>query len=187
MTDPMLFALAVLALLGTPGPTNTLLATSGALVGAMRSLPLIGAEIAGYLLAILTIHVVLAPTIAAYPAFGQVLRLVAGLYLVLVAIALWRRPVLADAEAQGIGPARVFVTTLLNPKAAIFALVVLPLSEADALAYLLAFSGLVVVVATAWILVGAGIGRLAAGRAQHGISRVAAVVLACFAGLIVAG
>ena len=42
MTDPFAFALAVLALLGTPGPTNTLLATAGAAAGWRRSLRLLG-------------------------------------------------------------------------------------------------------------------------------------------------
>ncbi|MFY8031875.1 MAG: hypothetical protein ACOVO5_08585 [Devosia sp.] len=39
MTDPLLFLAAVLTLLGTPGPTNTLLATAGATAGVRRSLP----------------------------------------------------------------------------------------------------------------------------------------------------
>lgn len=185
-TDPALFTLAVLALLGTPGPTNTLLATSGALVGARRSLPLIGAEIAGYMLAILAIHVLVAPLAAAFPPFAQALRIAAGLYLVSVAVAMWRRPVRDDAGG-GIGMARVFVTTLLNPKAAIFALAILPLSAPGAAFYLLGFSGLVALVATSWILAGAGIGRLATGRTRRGIARASAVVLTCFAGLIAVG
>jgi len=46
MDDPLLFALAVLTILGTPGPTNTLLATAGATGGLRRSLPLVPAEAA---------------------------------------------------------------------------------------------------------------------------------------------
>ena len=56
MNEPLLFLAAVLTLLGTPGPTNTLLATSGAVAGLRRSLALLVAELAGYLLAIATIR-----------------------------------------------------------------------------------------------------------------------------------
>jgi hypothetical protein len=61
MEDPVLFALAVLAVLGTPGPTNTLLATAGATAGLRRSLALIPAEAAGYTISILTLGLALGP------------------------------------------------------------------------------------------------------------------------------
>ena len=41
MQDPVLFTLTVLFILGTPGPTNTLLATAGGTVGFRRALPLV--------------------------------------------------------------------------------------------------------------------------------------------------
>jgi hypothetical protein len=67
MEDPLLFTLAVLAILGTPGPTNTLLATSGAGVGLRRSLVLLPAEACGYLISILLLGLVLGPVVAASP------------------------------------------------------------------------------------------------------------------------
>ena len=51
MTDPGQFAIAVLALLIAPGPTNTLMAVAGA--GPARILlPLLVAELAGYVVVI---------------------------------------------------------------------------------------------------------------------------------------
>ncbi|MFC7692453.1 hypothetical protein ACFQY5_25655 [Paeniroseomonas aquatica] len=78
MADPVLFTLAVLAILGTPGPTNSLLATAGATAGMRRSLPLIAAEAAGYALAILTIGLVLGPVMAGAPLLATALRVAVG-------------------------------------------------------------------------------------------------------------
>ena len=46
------FVLSILALLLTPGPTNTLLAVGAASAGFRRSLPLVLAELTAYLLVV---------------------------------------------------------------------------------------------------------------------------------------
>ncbi len=187
MQDPFLFTLAVLAILGTPGPTNTLLATSGALVGVRRSLPLILAELGGYLVAIGFLHGVLGGVLAASPALETALRLLIGCYLLFAAFELWTRRGALEGPACGVRWERVFVTTLLNPKALVFAFGVLPLSRPDTGLYVLAFAALVAVAASAWIAVGALLGRTVSAPGSRLVPRVSAVVLACFAGVIAAG
>jgi threonine/homoserine/homoserine lactone efflux protein len=88
MQDPLVFALAVLAILGTPGPTNTLLATGGAAVGLRRSLALIPAEAAGYTISILTLGLLLGPILAGAPMLALAMRMAVGAYLLWLAIRL---------------------------------------------------------------------------------------------------
>lgn len=187
MQDPFLFTLTVLAILSAPGPTNTLLATSGALVGVKRSLSLVPAEIGGYLFAIGALHLVLGDLLAAYPAIETVLRLAIGAYLLFAAFELWSRRGVLDGASAGVGFERVFITTLLNPKAIVFAFGVLPLSQATALFYVLAFTGFVMVAALSWIGVGVLVARATCGLGSRLVPRLSAVVLICFAGLIAAG
>ena len=124
------FVVAVVTLLAVPGPTNTLLAASGAAVGFQRSLRLIIGETTGYLVAIVILMQILAPFVAGAPAGPIVAKAFASVVLILLAIRLWRR---ADAEmtvASGpISIGQVFVTTLFNPKALIFAFVIFPRSH----------------------------------------------------------
>lgn len=187
MHDPIAFSLTVLVILGTPGPTNTLLATSGALVGMRRSLPLIGAEVAGYLIAIGCLHALLGPVLAASPAITTLLRVAIGAYLLYAAFELWtRRDVLQGASA-GVPASRVFITTLLNPKALVFAFGVIPFAAANVAPYVLAFAVFVAVAGLSWIAVGRVVGRaMVSGETSRAIPRVSALVLTCFAGLIVA-
>jgi len=70
MSEAATFFLGAVAVLATPGPTNTLLATSGAISGFRRSLPLLGGELGGYLLAIVVLLSFIGPIVAAMPAFG---------------------------------------------------------------------------------------------------------------------
>lgn len=186
MTDPVLFALAVLALLATPGPTNTLLATAGASGGFRRSLLLVPAEAAGYLLAISLIFTLLGPAVAALPALGLALRVLVGAYLLHVAWKLWRAA--PGGRAAGlVTPARVFLTTLFNPKALVFALGIVPLGAEGGAFYLAAFALLTMMVALGWIGVGALLGR-AAHRTGQGalVPRLGAAAVGAFALMLLA-
>jgi threonine/homoserine/homoserine lactone efflux protein len=181
MIDPLLFALTVLAILGTPGPTNTLLATAGASDGLRRSLTLIPAEAAGYLIAIAALGYALGPLVAASPALGIGLRVAVGLYLLWMACKLWHGGRSGFAE-RVITPARVFLTTLLNPKAIIFALGVVPFGQAPVALYLAGFTAIVAMVAFGWIGFGTLLGKAASAKGHSRlIPRIGAAAVAAFA------
>lgn len=118
------FVFAVLALLLAPGPTNTLIAVAGAQGGVGRAARLLPAELGGYLAAILPLAIVGAEVLQRFPAAGVALKLSAAVWVMLLALRLWG--IGGAAAAAEVGARRVFVTTLLNPKAVIFALILLP-------------------------------------------------------------
>jgi threonine/homoserine/homoserine lactone efflux protein len=187
MTEPVAFLLAVVALLATPGPTNTLLAASGASEGVRASLRLMPAELAGYLLAILPLVLVAGPAVAATPAAATALKAAAAVWLAISAVRLWRDAGTGFVSTpRPVSPARVFVTTLLNPKALVFAFVVFPQGGGIALAAATAaFVVLVLVVAASWIGLGSLITRAGRGWITPRIvSRTAALALAVFATLV---
>ena len=185
MTEPFAFVLAVIALLATPGPTNTLLLTSGATAGG-RSLLLIPAEIAGYLTSILTIGYVVAPLTADFWQIKLALRLFAAGYLAIVAFRLWRRAPNLLVRDRLIRVRDVFVTTLLNPKALLFALGIVPLQDPSATWYLIVFCLLVGLIGASWIGIGMAIARGLLPEARRSLlPRAGAAVIAGFAGYLV--
>jgi threonine/homoserine/homoserine lactone efflux protein len=187
MDDPVLFTLAVLAVLGTPGPTNTLLATAGATGGVRRSLPLVPAEAAGYSISILALGLVLGPAVTSAPALAGALRAAVGAYLLLLAVRLWRGGRAALATGALVTPGQVFLTTLLNPKAIVFALGIVPFGAPRVWPYLLGFLLLLVSVAAGWIAAGAALGVAAGGRGWGGVvPRVGAAAVGAFAVLLMA-
>lgn len=184
MPDLSAFILGTLALLATPGPTNTLLAASGAALGVRRSLRLIPAELAGYGVSIGLLGALAVPLMARVPALVPGLKLAAAAFLVWSAASLWRTAgrSVAGALPPPATPARVFLTTLLNPKALVFALVLFP--GLDPRLSGPVFAALVVSVAAGWILIGHGLGRTL--RTPGRVNRLTAVLLAAFA-LVVTG
>jgi len=183
MIDLIAFVPAVAAILATPGPTNTLLASSGARAGLRRSLPLVPAELAGYALAIAAWGVFLEPAAAALPWLKPLLRLACAGYLMAVAWSLWRDAGQAIDETR-FGSGRVFAATLLNPKALLFAVAVFPeASFRDPAAFAQAmgtFAAVIVPIALGWIGFGSALaGPRAVVRPQI-VQRGAALVLLTF-------
>jgi len=183
--DLITFVAAAAALLATPGPTNTLLATAGASQGAHASARLLVAELAGYLLAILTLRTALGPVIAAVPAFGAALRVAVVLYLLYLALVLWRHGAGEASDAAPVTFRRVLITTLINPKAIIFAFTLLP-EEAEIgslLPWLVALALCIVTIGAAWVLLGATLRRGLSDRVPSGVgyrcSAAGLTLLAC--------
>jgi threonine/homoserine/homoserine lactone efflux protein len=184
MSEFVPFLVAVAVILATPGPTNTLMATAGAVSGVGRSLHLLLAEVTAYLIAIYAIRVIAAPVLMQYPALSIALKVTVALYLVYLAIKLWRRPIVIDENAKAISFANVFVTTLLNPKALVFALTVFPPENELMLTRTIAFCALVLAAGGGWIVLGATLKSLSGERAGY-IPRVASIVLVGFAGFLI--
>lgn len=149
------FALAVLALLLTPGPTNTLLALSGAGRGIRASLPLMLGEIAGYLLVIFALTALFSDFLQTHAGLAQAIKLCAAIWVAFLAVRLWALPSSAPI-GEAITLRRVFVTTCLNPKGLIVGLVLLPQAPLTEIwPLILLFSVLVAFAALAWLSAGA--------------------------------
>jgi threonine/homoserine/homoserine lactone efflux protein len=178
MEDPALFVLAVITLLITPGPTNTLLATAGATGGFRRSAHLLLGELAGYNISIL----VLGNVFDSQTSLGHVriaLSLVASAYLLFTAVRFWRTRL--ELQRAAVSLRQVFVTTLLNLKALVFALLIVPMHTPYTGLYLASFSAIVVVVGSIWIAFGTFAGRVAGSRYLIVVPKAASVALIIFA------
>jgi threonine/homoserine/homoserine lactone efflux protein len=174
-------ALATLAVLVVPGPTNTLMFLAGTEGSLTRALRLIPAEVAGYLAAVIPLMLIGSTLIAVMPGVQTAVTLIAAVWVAVLAVRLFRLP--APDQTRGTVTARlVFVTTLLNPKALIFGLVLLPAPGA-ALGNLGLFTALVILVAAGWAAAGVAL--------RHGtapvplLRRAAAVWLAVVSATLV--
>jgi len=183
MTDPFAFVPAVAVVLATPGPTNTLLASSGAQAGFRRSLPLVPAELAGYAIAIVSWGLFLEPASTALPWLKPALKLACAAYLVAMAWDLWRNA--GDkGSGNGLGAGRVFSATLLNPKALLFAIAIFPAAAFREMGAFLQsmgfFAATIVPIALAWIGFGSTLSGPDARIRPRLVQRGAALILVTF-------
>lgn len=181
------FAFTVLFLLLTPGPTNTLLAVSGAARGLKASLPLIGAELGGYLTTILPLVFLAAPLLADQPLAALLIKLASTLWVLLLAARLWTRPP-STSKPGAVTAGSVYGTTVLNPKALIIGLALIPAASPGSLEtllqplpYIAVFCLMVVCVATCWLSAGAAILSRVAKTSPLLFGRAAASFLVIFA------
>ncbi|MBC2666238.1 hypothetical protein H7F51_11985 [Novosphingobium flavum] len=161
--------LAMLALLLTPGPTNTLLGLAAAQDGPMRAARLLAVEVSAYMVAILCLSALGAGLFAAFPEAGGALKLAAALWLLLLATRLWSGAG-TPASARPITPRQLALTTLLNPKALVISFALLPRPGEPGFPAALAGAALCIGAAgSAWIICGAMAGL--GGPGKHGILR----------------
>ncbi len=181
-----LFIGLVITILLTPGPTNTLLASSGIQVGVRKSLRLIPAESIGYLVSISIWGLIIGTVSNQFPILPIFLKLVSALYIIFLAIKLWKT---ADIEASyhlpTIRARELFCATLLNPKALLFASAIFPssawLTLNNYLAHIGMFLILIVPIALFWTFIGS---ILASNKVrwlnQSNLQKTASLVLVSF-------
>ena len=176
----------VAGILFTPGPTNTLLATAGLQSGWLRAAKLIPFELAGYVVAISVWGYGMAQMTAQWPPLPTLMKTLSAVYLAFLAMRLWQTAAASNGFTGRIAAPHLFMATLLNPKALLFATAVFPVSAWQTwLGYatnMLEFALLASVAACAWIALGASL-RQAEHRclqAAH-LQRLAACVLSVFA------
>jgi threonine/homoserine/homoserine lactone efflux protein len=147
------FVVAAIMVLITPGPTNTILAASGAAMGWRRALVLPVAEAAGYLVA------------------------VTAVWLLFSAWKLWNQPVNAIATERSAALLRVFMTTLLNPKAMLVGALLIPAMSPELRSGAVAsFLCLSLIAGAIWTVCGSSLPKAVRPHAY----RVAAVVIGLF-------
>ncbi|NNH88738.1 LysE family translocator [Acinetobacter terrae] len=181
-----LFIGLVVTILLTPGPTNTLLASSGIQVGVRKSLRLIPAESIGYLISITVWGIIIGTVSSRFPILPIFLKLLSALYIIFLAIKLWKT---ADIEASYTLPTirahELFCATLLNPKALLFASAIFPssawLTLNNYLVHIGMFLILIVPIALFWTFIGS---ILATNKVrwlnQSNLQKTASLVLVSF-------
>ncbi|MBY3220942.1 LysE family transporter [Rhizobium laguerreae] len=153
------FVFVTSALLLTPGPTNTLLVLCSASKGIRGSLILIPAEVLGYLTTVVPLGWFAESLLHSQPKLSMVIR---GLAVSWVLYMTARLKTHMSNTARTVGPLEVFVTTLLNPKALVFGLLLFPsLRQAGLTVTTCIFSILVITASCIWITIGDQIVRRA--------------------------
>ena len=129
MQDTLLkMALYVSLVLIVPGPTNTLLLSSGLKVGVRRTSPLIAAEALGYVVGISLWGFFLSAVSAKQPWLPMAVKLVSSVYILFLAAKIWRQSgALQHVTASPVSLRDMFLTTVMNPKALLFASTLFPL------------------------------------------------------------
>ena len=177
-----LFIAAILALLLTPGPTNTLLTVAAATRGVRASLPLLAGELLGYLAVVVPLATAAASLLEERPALAAGLKALAACWVLFLAVRLWRISSAQKVRQQipSVTVGQVFLTTMLNPKAPIIGLVIMPHGALAKIAPALGlFSLLVLGAGTGFLVLGSLVGKTPVLLPRL-VYRVAAVFLIVF-------
>jgi len=181
-----LFIGLVATILLTPGPTNTLLASSGVQVGLRKSVKLIPAEVLGYVISISAWGMLIGKVSTTLPLLPPILKLLSACYIIYLAIKLWHT---ANQEIELNQPTiltrELFCATLLNPKALLFASAIFPVAAWSDfhiyLIHMMAYLALITPIALFWIFLGSLLAsKKVAWLNQTNLQKTASLVLVSF-------
>ncbi|GAA5587920.1 hypothetical protein Acal01_03106 [Acinetobacter calcoaceticus] len=181
-----LFIGLVATILLTPGPTNTLLASSGVQVGLRKSVKLIPAEVLGYVISISAWGMLIGKVSTTLPLLPPILKLLSACYIIFLAIKLWHT---ANQEIELNQPTirtrELFCATLLNPKTLLFASAIFPVAAWSDfhiyLIHMMAYLALITPIALFWIFLGSLLAsKKVAWLNQTNLQKTASLVLVSF-------
>lgn len=128
----LVFVLACIALVATPGPTVLYLVSRTLAQGRAAGFVSVAGTSTGFLFHVLAAAFGLSAILAAVPVAFDAIRVAGALYLAWLAWSTWRAPdiVAGTVASEPIAAARLFrdgvVTAVLNPKVAMFQLALFP-------------------------------------------------------------
>jgi threonine/homoserine/homoserine lactone efflux protein len=179
----LLFATAVAALLLTPGPTNMLLMAAGANSGFRSAVRLVPIEVVAYLISIEVMATVLRPALENHQELTICMKLLAAAYLLRSAFRFGSART-RERSPELISARLVFVTTILNPKSIILALMIFP--PHDLYSAFATFTVMCFIIGCGWTMLGWSLTRLISGKhIAYNIHTFAAGVQVLFAATII--
>jgi threonine/homoserine/homoserine lactone efflux protein len=179
------YLLGALAILGLPGPTNTLLAAATSARHYRECLVLIPTVVLSYIVALFAWILLLSLAQGIHGVFLLV-RTGCALYLFVMA---WRFWSALPRPAKLVQARDVAITTLLNPKAALIGSMVVSREHnlsPMVFSYIVGFAGVCTLAVVGWITIGALLSGLSNIGTTVAFNRSCAVVLTVFAVAIIA-
>ena len=136
--DLLPFAAGVFTLLILPGPTNATLAMASQGLTVGRAVVLLATVLFAYLAVVLAASGLAGPFLGDHPAVAQGVKLASASWVFYLALRLWG---VGSSAVEAVGVRQLAVTTLLNPKALIIGLTMVPsLREVSAFAAIAALA-----------------------------------------------
>ncbi|NKL36832.1 threonine transporter RhtB [Rhizobium leguminosarum bv. viciae] len=117
------FAAGVFALLILPGPTNAILAMASQGLTAGRAIMLLGTVAAAYLAIVVPVSGLAGPFLHQHPLVAQGIKLASAAWVSYLALRLWGA---GSIPIEVVTVRQLAITTLLNPKALIIGLTMMP-------------------------------------------------------------
>lgn len=190
--DAMLkMAFYVSLVLIVPGPTNTLLLSAGLKSGIRETWPLVVSEAAGYVVSISVWGFFLCALTASNNWMLVGVKLLSSMFIFYLAVKMWiKGPKLRQLVTTPVSRRDLFIATLMNPKALLFASTLFPLatfqSARNFASVIGAFLIILVPIGIGWSCLG---GLLTSNRAwadrASALLRCASLVLVTFSGTLV--